>query len=1199
MIKRVNTEEKQTWLFNEKGNFLVMEKEKERKKHKNNPFKWLFVQNPVYIAAFFLPAVILFVSYMLFQVFPRGTMSVLSLDLNGQYVYYFDYMHDVLRGTESLFYSWSKSLSGEFLGIFGYYLASPFNFIVWAFPREYITEGLLTMLVVKVGAIGVTAAVYLKRGRSLSSGTALIFSMMYALSSYTIVQTMNPMWLDGVLALPLVAYGIESLIKYGRFRMLILSLFYSFVTCFYIGFMIALFATVYFILQFISSRATQKFDSGEIAARVGIFAISGAVAALMSSFMLIPVYNSLRLGKLDFTVPDWSMRPNFVLFDIGQKLLPNSYDTVRWDGLPFIYAGMLMVILVPLYFLSGNGQVVTVKRRVTSGLLLLMLTLCMYIAPFDMAMHGGQVPNWLPYRYSFMLSFLLVIWAAEVYDKLSEYPRKAIAISAVFFLAFAVYLESRDTFAPHLGDNGRELLDSMTVILPAIIGITILTIFLIIMKSAKRNRGILSAIIGLIVISELFFSTYHQIQKQHTDIVYSARNTYNDFILPLREKVDEIRENDPEFYRMEKDFFRTVNDPLALRMYGFSHSASMLNERAINFIGQLGMTSRGHYTRYSGATPIINDLFGIRYVLSLDRYGYGQSVTKESIIVRHNENALPIAYLTDPMLTRLNFAYYENDNVFTRQNRMLSAMLGESFINAINVTNGNTLHKETENVTENMAGNNIAYKAVNSQVVATGNAKVRYSLTAETDGEIYMWLPSLYERRLNVWVNRKLTVDSGELTVDSGELIVDSALHPESLPVDNEMVIVTPRQTLNEFVGNYFEFDDYHILRLGEFKAGEEFFVTLTLTRDDLYYEDAFFAYIDNDVYLPAIRKLNDVNADTRVTKNSPTDITINVTAGSEKLLFTTIPAEPGWTMTVNGVQQDYIEVMDTFIGIILPAGTHTVNLKFTPAGYPLALILTGAGFVIFVILSILYLNLKKEREKLDTEIDDSDNDDEDYLEETFVPEEEAEAAVEEGLAFEPEPEIEIESEPEAEPEIEIEIESEPEIEPEPEFEFDTEPETEEDEEEEAGEVILGNDDAFQSVVNDFYEINNEPEPEPEYVHAPEPEQEPDPEINLEPLVTPDIELEAVEPKPAVIDFEARRRALEAEFAEQKEEVAPPEEQPEAHQDLFAFVEEDDDELDNLLIMPLSEENHFDNNNFEEDDNNDDDFTPPHHRGSL
>ncbi|MDE7234407.1 MAG: YfhO family protein, partial [Ruminiclostridium sp.] len=103
--------------------------------------KRFFVTDFQFPLSFAIPCLILLLAYFIFGVYPFGKESVLSLDLNGQYVYYYDYMYDVFAGKESIFYSWSRNLSGEFMGIIGYYLGSPFNFLVWAFPRAMITEG--------------------------------------------------------------------------------------------------------------------------------------------------------------------------------------------------------------------------------------------------------------------------------------------------------------------------------------------------------------------------------------------------------------------------------------------------------------------------------------------------------------------------------------------------------------------------------------------------------------------------------------------------------------------------------------------------------------------------------------------------------------------------------------------------------------------------------------------------------------------------------------------------------------------------------------------------------------------------------------------------------------------------------------------------------------------------------------------------
>ena len=66
---------------------------------------------------FLFPALILFLVYAMRGVFPFGENSVLVLDLNGQYVYFFAALRDAILDGGSLVYSFARNLGGEFMGI--------------------------------------------------------------------------------------------------------------------------------------------------------------------------------------------------------------------------------------------------------------------------------------------------------------------------------------------------------------------------------------------------------------------------------------------------------------------------------------------------------------------------------------------------------------------------------------------------------------------------------------------------------------------------------------------------------------------------------------------------------------------------------------------------------------------------------------------------------------------------------------------------------------------------------------------------------------------------------------------------------------------------------------------------------------------------------------------------------------------------
>ena len=86
-----------------------------------------------------------------------------------------------------------------------------------------ITEGLMTMMLAKAGAAGLACAFFLRKHRECGRMTTVLFSVMWALCGFFIVQTMNPMWLDGLVALPLVAMGVERICDKRKFLLYILS----------------------------------------------------------------------------------------------------------------------------------------------------------------------------------------------------------------------------------------------------------------------------------------------------------------------------------------------------------------------------------------------------------------------------------------------------------------------------------------------------------------------------------------------------------------------------------------------------------------------------------------------------------------------------------------------------------------------------------------------------------------------------------------------------------------------------------------------------------------------------------------------------------------------------------------------------------------------------------------------------------------
>ena len=386
---------------------------------------------------FFVPVVLMYGIYVVKGIYPFYNGSPLVLDLNAQYVSFFEALRDFALGERSILYSFSRSLGGEFMGMVAYYMASPLTYITVLFPKDRIQEAVLTILLLKCGLSGASFGFYLhKKSRNPQKLTIFTFALMYALSAYAIVQQHNTMWIDALIWFPLFAYGLENLVYRKKYKLYVISLSVIMICNYYIGFMVCIFAVLYFFFCYFSKTKQEINPCGEKLHFIKAgsrFAIFPLLSAAISAFMLIAAYYSLQFGKTEFSSPNWAMEANFDIIDFLTKFLPGSYDTVEPSGLPFIYCGLLTLLLLPVYFLSKK---ITSREKIASLALISVLILSLFLKPLDLIWHGFSMPNWLNARYSFMLCFVLLVIAYKAFGNLQTISEKFILGTAAFLVLF-------------------------------------------------------------------------------------------------------------------------------------------------------------------------------------------------------------------------------------------------------------------------------------------------------------------------------------------------------------------------------------------------------------------------------------------------------------------------------------------------------------------------------------------------------------------------------------------------------------------------------------------------------------------------------------------------------------------------------------------------------------------------------------------
>lgn len=671
-----------------------------------------------YFAAFFLPALLLFFAYGCAGSVPFGEKSVLVLDLSAQYVWYLEAFRDAFFGGGSLVYSLSRSLGGEFLGILAYYLASPFSLLVLFFPKTEIQLAVYLIILLKTGASGAAMFYYLKRKTpAVSPWLRLGLSAAYALCGFAVAYQSNLMWTDALILLPVIIAGLERLLTDGTRKQYTVSLALLFWCNYYTGYMVCLFCALYFLGFSLVHKADFHPDFKRCFFRKTTdFIFSSFFGVLSAAPMWLPGLFALTLGKLGSAsfVSPFTFR--FSLADAIPKILPGTYDTLMEDGLPFLYCGILVLLLLPLCFCSPKYS--NAEKLVRGGGMLLLF-FSMWLNLTDMVWHGFRSPNCLNYRYAFLLCFLMITTAAK---GLADPPRKIVRptltmAGVLVVIAFPVFF-----FSEKLSYPVPFLALTLTGLL---LGALLLCLFL--SHKIVRKQIFAGALCALLCI-ELGTNAVLTFRAMDADVGFTRYESFRENFSALSEKASVLNALDTSLYRAETTGHFSTNDNMGAGLYGISGSTSTLHAASLAVLSGLGYPAASHWSKYLAPNPFADALLGIKYCIT-DTAPQGYTEVADGIY--RNNGALSLAYRVAD--TSFSFGVNAAKNCNELAKTLTGADFGEIF-------------RAAENETYLYIGGTLYDAEQNSLVLVRGageeDTAIVFTVTADTDGELWFLLPS-------------------------------------------------------------------------------------------------------------------------------------------------------------------------------------------------------------------------------------------------------------------------------------------------------------------------------------------------------------------------------------------------------------------------------------------------------------------------
>ena len=391
-----------------------------------------------YLATFAACALSLAAAFALCGIYPFGDTSVMLYDMPLQYVDYFGWFSEVLRGEADLFYSNAAGMGGGTFALFTYYLSSPFNLLAYFWQPEDMPKLFSWLYLLKIPAGGVACLLFL-RGRYLAPNAQsakearsqiaaarpwkhlLIgaLAIAYALSGYVLGYASNIMWLDGVIMAPLAALACRRLVQGRGCAPLFASCVAAVLFNWYVGYMVCLWSVVVFLYEI----ALDGSLAGKRARLCARFAATMVLAAGASVVVLLPTALALLAGKgsqagLSAVLASFSLAHNPIavpgLFTIGT--LPGVNPN---NNTPAIAVSALVGIGIGVFF-ANRG--VTRREKIAGGALVAVMGLSLIFPPWTTIWSGFVQESSYTNRNGFAILLAFIMAACQGLLALEKLP---------------------------------------------------------------------------------------------------------------------------------------------------------------------------------------------------------------------------------------------------------------------------------------------------------------------------------------------------------------------------------------------------------------------------------------------------------------------------------------------------------------------------------------------------------------------------------------------------------------------------------------------------------------------------------------------------------------------------------------------------------------------------------------------------------
>ena len=919
----------------------------------NKKWSWKY-----YLLAFMLPFVAMLVALLVKDCVPFGEKyMILYCDEYHQYYPFFLSFRNALRNGDSLMYCWDMGMGVDFLGLIAYYLASPLNLFSILIPDSMAMEYFALLTPLKLGFAGLFFAIFLRNTFGKNDLSIVLFGGFYALCAWAMGYLWNVMWLDTFALLPLVVLGTIRLLKEKKFVLYTLALAFAVGINYYIGFFICIFVLLIFICYQICRCKSFSRLCGDFG-RIAVFTVLGlgmtlvmtlpALSALQDTYSTVnhfPENFELNIATQEAckdAETAWKTYKAMLeakegffpilggFFTAIWKSIPPILDGMRQsagnmggaltpsfkEGLPNLYCGVGTISMAFLFLTAKN---VKVRDKICSVLLLIFFMVSFIIRQLDYIWHGFHFPNQIPYRFSFLFSFVMLYMAYRAWLLRNEFKLWQPIVAGV--LSVGIILCAGDFSFTYLAFNLAFVALYIGMFIFMIVerkisapAEALLDPFAL-EKVAHRRQQAITLIFSGIMLAELILSMVNwSYEFPRTNITGYPKGGED-----LQSAINymEYRERNSPFYRAEVTHTQSLNDGSLNGYHGITTFTSSANVRVTRFMHDMGYSANDGANSYvfEEGSPVSAMFLNLKYMIERDGdvedNPYFDTIHNfGNVYLQENNKYLPLGFLAESTLA--DYEFLDDANFFTKQNDFFRAATGVDKDVWYVLKNSSLTTEYSEDI---IVGTSTS-SGLTSYSTKDRAGTARYTYTTEAPGFLCLQMRMTRQNSYKIYLNGQ-------------------ELYKESTSYE-------------------------HVASVCRVFPGDEIELEITCKSNESGTLAIRAAVVMDKVLEEGYRKL--AASTLQITDFSNSKVIGTINCDRDGLLYTSITDDGNWVVEVDGKPVDYKLVGDCMIGVELTKGAHEIRFIYRNKAFTTGLAISitcAAVFVGIIVVTHIIQNRK------------------------------------------------------------------------------------------------------------------------------------------------------------------------------------------------------------------------------------------------